>query len=160
MRRARIAGFVGLCAACGGSSGDGATTMGGATTSSSTTTAEPCGPGGLYGTFTAEGTLAGTEILCGVALGSFAGAKLTIAHGAGGAGATVTLAGSADGHIDVTACAATVTNCTVKAEGCQGAKDGSTVSLEMEVSGSTLTGTSHLDVNGCGAPGLSFTAKR
>lgn len=136
----------------GGSAGQGGGSAG-------TGNTNPCGPTGVYGTFQIQGTLGGTETICGLALGSFSGGTLTIAHGA--SGATVTVTNSGAGHIDVSDCAATVTGCAVTATSCTGSTDaGSTVSLDLNVTASALSGTSQIGFNSCQAPGLSFNGTR
>lgn len=122
-------------------------------------TADPCAPDRLDGTFQIKGTLNGTETICGLSLGSFDGATLTIAD-ATTSNATVTVTNSGKGHIDVDACKATVSRCTVTAS-CSGSTDKqATVGLNVTVSSSTVSGSSSLGFNGCQAPGLSFTGTR
>jgi hypothetical protein len=140
------------------------TTYGGApdggASSGDSAASSPCGPGGVYGTFQISGTLGGTESICGLSLGSFDGGTLTIVQGSS-SGANVTVAGSGAGHIDVSSCAATVTDCMVSAASCMGSTDmGATVSLDLSVAAGGLSGTSQLAFNGCQAPGLSFTGTR
>ncbi|HEY8073200.1 MAG TPA: hypothetical protein VIF62_03805 [Labilithrix sp.] len=121
--------------------------------------AMPCGPNGPYGTTTIQGTLNGTESICGLSLGSFTGATLAITKTASG-GTSVTVANSGMGHIDVADCKATLSTCKVTAA-CAGSTDmGETVSLSIDVHPTEVTGTSSLGFNGCQAPGLSFTGMR
>jgi hypothetical protein len=127
--------------------------------SSSSGPAAPCGAAGPYGTFQIKGTLPGTESICGLSLGSFDAGTLTIAEGSS-SGATVTVANSGGGHIDVSGCPATVTTCKVSAS-CSGSTDKQvTVGLSIDVNTNGLTGTSQLGFNGCQAPGLQFTGTR
>lgn len=132
----------------------------GGTSGDSGTSSSPCGPNGVYGTFQISGTLDGTESICGLSLGSFDGGTLTIAQGSS-TGATVTVAGSGAGNIDVSSCASTVTGCAVTATNCSGAINAQEmVTLDLTVTATTLSGTSQLGFNGCQAPGLSFSGTR
>jgi hypothetical protein len=131
---------------------DGGTSSGGSS--------DPCGQGGIYGTYHIKGTLSGTESICGLSLGSFDGGTLVIAQGSS-SGATVTVTGSGAGHIDVSDCAATVSGCKVTAPGCSGSKDTTaSVGLDLSVTSPTIEGTSQLRYGGCQAPGLPFTGAR
>lgn len=150
--------------ACGNSSKGGPSSDGGASRDAGTGPTSPCSPGGsvsIYGTFQISGTLPGTETICGLSLGSFDGGTLTIAQGSGTSGPTVTVTGSGAGHIDVSDCAATVSGCTVSTSMCAGSTDPqASVSLNLSVTATTLSGSSELGFNSCQAPGLSFMGTR
>lgn len=107
-----------------------------------------------------QGTLNGTETICGLSLGSFTAATLVIAKGGTPDAATVTVTNSGSGHIDVASCAATIKTCSVTAA-CSGSTDKQeTVGLSMSVTSTSISGSSQLGFNGCQAPGLSFTGTR
>ncbi len=146
--------------ACSSSSTTYGGAPGGGASGGDSAASNPCGPGGVYGTFQISGTFTGTESICGLSLGSFDGGTLTIVQGSS-SGASVTVTGSGAGHIDVSSCAATVTDCMVSTASCTGSTDtGETVSLDLSVAAGGLSGTSQLGFNGCQAPGLSFTGTR
>jgi hypothetical protein len=158
-RRTTISAAL-VLAACSNTTTTTTTSSGGPPFEDAGAASNPCGPNGFDGTFSIKGTLSGTENLCGLALGSFDAGTLTIAEAAG-SGATVTVTQSGAGHIDVASCAATVSGCSVKTATCSGSKDvTASVTLDLDVTGGALSGTSQLRYGGCQAPGLSFTGTR
>lgn len=119
----------------------------------------PCGANGVFGAFQINGTLDGTESICGLNLGSFDGGTLTIANS--NDAATVTVTGSGAGYIDIASCAATVSGCNVTTSTCNGSTNSAeTISLSLSVAPNALSGTSQISYSSCSAPGFSFNGTR
>jgi hypothetical protein len=159
-------GADGGAARNGGSSGldsDGSTGVGPSEVDGGSNDAggsSPCGSNGVAGTFKIAGSFPGTDTICGLALGSFSGATLTIAE-VDATTARVTVINSGAGNIDVADCPATVNGCGVKAASCIGSTEPTAlITLDLTVSPTTVAGKSSLMHSGCGGTGLSFGGTR